>query len=71
MSGTIRKSEEEAIRRAREDILRARGKGVDTLARLLGSGQGNKEGGSGTRGIEDSDDGENKEEDSQDGGGDI
>lgn len=74
VSGTIRKSQEEAIRRAKASILQAHqaageGKdGVDSglLERLMGDAKGEKTGRSGDtamRGIEDEDDDEGDKDD--------
>ena len=72
VSGTIRKSEEEAIRRARGAILRAKRKDEDEgemmglQAILRGTGEDESSGArgkGGSVGIEDEDDLEDKEED--------
>lgn len=57
VSGTIRKSEEEAIRRAKESILRAHAAGkhdVSDLLKVAEAGSNGRE--DPARGIEDSDD---------------
>jgi len=70
VSGTIRKSEEEAIRRAKASILKAHtaeGKsGGDLLARLLKDDAGNVDTGHGKRGIVDDDDDEDDDMDDDD-----
>ncbi|MCJ1397729.1 hypothetical protein MMC11_000925 [Xylographa trunciseda] len=65
VSGTVRKAEEEAVRRARADILRARRGGGPALEGMLGvEGEGREEEG----GIVDEDGEEEKEEEEEDEG---
>ena len=59
VSGTVRKAEEEAIRRARVAILKARGEnGVDELTAMLGKGKDEAGSGSEIMDVDESDEGD-------------
>lgn len=69
VSGTIRKAEEEAIRRARESVLRARlsiGGGAQGLLKEVVTADDGEEEDASMDGIEDDDDDEMDEDDTDD-----